>query len=630
MENVNKVVDTRCNGLIHSNKKFEDIFNVMFSKDDYILAEWNDGYKIKTITFKEAKEKIFDLAYSINQKYPSLKNEYIGIGMESSAQWVLTFWAILVSGNKPYLVNLRHPSGLINNLLKSLDIKYLIVKDKMSYDVDYILYNELDMKAMDFIPNFENEMALSTSATTLKEKIIFYSGEEISNQILNCKKILKENKQIKKHYKGRLKQLVFLPLYHIFGFMATYMWFSFFGRTMVFLNDYSKDTILNTIRKHEVTHLFAVPLFWETIAKEITKAVKQKNMEKKFNKGIKLCIALQKLFPNYGIWKSKRLMHQITDELFGKSVLFAISGGSYIKDETLRVINALGYPLYNGYGMSEIGITSVELGSIKDRLKNSIGKPFESITYQVIDDKLYVSGTSISHKMKINGEYVYNKDTYSTLDVVKKDKDNRYYILGRSDDLFIGANGENINPDQIEQEFNLSKANRYSILDIDSKLSLVIEISKYLSKNVINEIYEDAVKQNNKLDSSLRVSQIFFTYDKIQADTAIKVSRQYLIKKIKDNSVSLIKIDDIKDKENKNVNIEILNSVIESFKEVLQKEDIKEDSNFFFDLEGTSLDYFSLISNLNQKFDVEIRFNEEKNLHTPIDLSLEIERLINL
>ena len=50
--------------------------------------------------------------------------------------------------------------------------------------------------------------------------------------------------------------------------------------------------------------------------------------------------------------------------------------------------------------------------------------------------------------MKINGEYVYNNDRYSTEDIVKKDKDNRYYILGRSDDLFIGPNGENINPER--------------------------------------------------------------------------------------------------------------------------------------------------------------------------------------
>ena len=631
MENVNKVVKTRCLGLMNSKKTFLDIFNVMFSTNDYILGEWNDGYKINSITYLEAKKKIFNLAYSINQKYPNLKDQYIGIAMESSIEWVLTFWAILASGNKPYLVNLRHPHELVNHLLKSLNVEYVIELDSLGYDAKGISYLELKEEAKDFTPSFADEMALSTSATTLKEKIIFYNGLEISSQILNCKKILEENKQIKKHYKGRLKQLVFLPLYHIFGFMATYMWFSFFGRTMVFLKDYSKDTILYTIKKHEVTHLFAVPLFWNTIEKEILKGVKEKNKEKKFNKGLKLCIALQKIFPNYGIKKSKRIMHEVTDSLFGKSVLFCISGGSYIKEDTLRLINGLGYPLYNGYGMSEIGITSVELGSIKDRLKNSIGKPFESIQYEIKDNKLYVGGTSISHKMKINGEYVYNNDRYSTEDIVKKDKDNRYYILGRSDDLFIGPNGENINPDQIELLFHLSKANRYSVLNIEGQLTLVIEISKYLSKDTIVEIYKDACECNNELDSSLRVSKIYFTYDPIQAETAIKVSRQYLLKQLENKKVSLVKIDEIKEKnQDILVNQEILDFIIKSFKEVLMVDTVSKDSNFFFDLGGSSLDYFSLISLLNQHFNINITFEDEKNYHTPLDLALEVERLLSL
>ena len=632
MENVNRVVDDRCSSLIGSKRKFEDIFNVMFKTPSYILGEWNDGYKIKSITYKDAKAKIFDLAYSIEKKYPSLKGAYIGIAMESTIEWVLTFWAILASGNKPYLVNLRHPSALIDNLLKSLDVKYLIEKEKLSYNSSVILYDELDEKApISYKPTFENEMALSTSATTLKEKIIFYSGEEISAQILNCKGILKNNKQIKKHYKGRLKQLVFLPLYHIFGFMATYMWFSFFGRTMVFLKDYSSETILRTIRKHEVTHIFAVPLFWNTIEKEIWKGVKQKSKEKKFNKGLNLCLKLQKLFKNKGLDMSKKIMHEVTDELFGKSVVFTISGGSYIKEDTLRLINGLGYPLYNGYGMSEIGITSVELGNTKDRLNNSIGKPFESIEYIIKDNALYVKGTSISHKMKINGEYVYNNDTYPTLDLVKKDKDGRYYILGRCDDLFIGPNGENISPDQLEQEFGLSHANRFSILSIDNKLSLVMEISKYISKDTIKELYDEAVKTNNSLDSSLRFTSIYFTYDKIQADTAIKVSRQYLLKKIENKEVALLKFDEIKDKEdNSSVNNEILNEVVSIMANVLGKSEIDPKANFFFDLEGTSLDYFSLISALNEKFNVKITFSADKNFHTALDLSLEIERLLSL
>ncbi len=629
MENVNKVVDTRCTSLEKSRHSFSDIFNVMFSKGDYIFAEYNDGYRIYSITFSEALQKIRNIAYSINQKYPKLNDEYIGIAIESSYEWVYIFWAILLSGNKPYLINLRHPVDFVNELLKSLNIKYNI-GNLNNYDATLILLDSLDLEcSKDYQFHFANEMALSTSATTLKEKIIFYTGEEITCQILNCKQVLKENKQVKKHYKGRLKQLVFLPLYHIFGFIATYMWFSFFGRTMVFLSDYSSNTILRTIRKHEVTHIFAVPLFWDTISREVMKKVYQKHLEKKFEKGIKLSLKLQRTFKNNGDKYARRLMKDVTSELFGDSVLFCISGGSYIKDETLRIINGLGYPLYNGYGMSEIGITSVELGNINDRLKNSIGHPFESIKYQIKDNVLYVYGTSISHKMKINGEYVYNKDFFNTNDLANKKEDGRYYISGRVDDLFIGANGENISPDLLEKEYNIDKAIRFSILNINNQLSMIIQIESYTSKDVVKRIYDSVLETTKKLDSSHYVSKIYFTYDEIQAKTAIKVSRQYLLKKLGKGEVKLFSIDEMKENVKEDVNLDILAIVKEEMAKSLGLNEVSDTANFFFDLEGNSLDYFSLISTLNDRFHISITFEDNKNYYTAIELAKEIERQVS-
>ena len=69
--------------------------------------------------------------------------------------------------------------------------------------------------------------------------------------------------------KKQLKQLAFLPFYHVFGLFAVYFWFTFFGRTLVFLRDYSADTILKTCRRHQVTHIFAVPMLWHTIEKQV-------------------------------------------------------------------------------------------------------------------------------------------------------------------------------------------------------------------------------------------------------------------------------------------------------------------------------------------------------------------------
>ena len=635
MLNIKKIVNTRVNHLTNSNQTFEAIYSGMFLNPEYIFAETNDGYKITKYTFKEVDEKISNLAYSINKKYPDLKNQYIGIMQESTIEWVYIFFSILKSGNKPYLINLRHPKPLINSLLKSLDINYSIGVSDLGYDTKFIDLNTLDLVCEpNYRFNFENEIALSTSATTMKEKIIFYTGEEISAQILNCEGILKQNKQIKKHYHGYLKQLVFLPLYHIFGFMATFMWFSYFGRCQVFLNDYSSDTILNTIKKHEVTHIFAVPLFWNTIERTILSELKNKDekTQNKFKKGQRFTIKLQKMFPSYGLEKSKKLMKEITNKLFGRSVKFCISGGSYIKDSTLYLINSLGYPLYNGYGMSEIGITSVTLGGINDRLKNSIGKRFGSVEYKIENNKLFVRGTSISHKMKIDGViHEFGKEEWFDTSDLVHEIDGYYYIDGREDDLFIGPNGENINPDHLEKLFNLDKANNISVLDVDNKLSLVIEINDYAPKLIIDELYNKANEINNNLDSSMRVSKIYFTYNPIKNPNAIKVSRQYLKSKIKDNSVKLIEYNDINVSNNNDVDPKILNGVKECIAECLNIDikDVLDNSDFFFDLNGSSLDYFDLVSRINDKFNIKLQF-ENDSLHTSIKLAKEVERVLSL
>ena len=90
----------------------------------------------------------------------------------------------------------------------------------------------------------------------------------------------RDGPRLAKHYKGRLKHLAFLPFYHVFGLITVFFWFTFFGQTVVFLKNYSADTILKTCKKHNVTHVFAVPMLWHTIEKAVLKKVNEKGEKK--------------------------------------------------------------------------------------------------------------------------------------------------------------------------------------------------------------------------------------------------------------------------------------------------------------------------------------------------------------
>ena len=143
-----------------------------------------------------------------------------------------------------------------------------------------------------------------------------------------------------------------------------------------------------------------------------------------------------------------------------------------------------------------MGITSVELRSRpKYRVLGTVGLPLDSVTYQIDNDELLIKGTSTCSKIiyKDGKEELVNKDDwYHTGDSFKKDKHGYYYALGRNDDVYVGENGEKINPDEIENKVFLTSVVRYSFTTYNGKLSLILQLSKQnyaiRAKSIINEV----------------------------------------------------------------------------------------------------------------------------------------------
>lgn len=637
-KNLKKYIAYNRTALENSGKTLKDIFEIMFHEKDNILCEGNDGFRVYKYSYGEMRNRIEVGATALYEKIGAT-HEYVALEMDNSPNWITAFWSILKSGNKPYLVNLRYPQSLTDGIIKTLNIKYVICEKESKIDALVITADELTKKGKEVPCDvFEDEIAFSSSATSMNETVCFYQGEQISEQLLNFEDILKESPRIAKHYKGSLKQLAFLPFYHVFGLFAVYFWFTFFGRTLVFLNDLSAETILKTVNRHEVTHIFAVPMLWHTIETKVWATVKQQGekKEKKLRKAIALMTKLQNIFPSFGPEIAKFVTKELTNKLFGRSVLFCISGGSYLRDSALELLNGIGYSLHNGYGMSEIGITSVELRKRpKDRNKNSIGHPFSSVQYKLDENGvLLVKGTSLSKRKLVNSEEVILDEWFYTGDNMEE-KDGHYYILGRMGDIVIGENGENINPDMIEKSFILKGAKMLCVLGLSDKeheeLSLVVQLNPYATANNINDIINEAYKINSTFDSATAVRKFYFTTDDLAPPTAIKVSRTQLKKKIATGEVTLTAFADMKAKaEESTDNSPLLNDVKKIIAQVLDIEinDIKPDSHIFYDLGASSIQYFSIIMKLAEHFDVSQENNDDKYSYTPKEICEYIERLL--
>ncbi len=85
----------------------------------------------------------------------------------------------------------------------------------------------------------------------------------------------------------------------------------------------------------------------------------------------------------------------------------------------------------------------------------------------------------------------------------------------------------------------------------------------------------------------------------------------------------------MKENVKEDVNLDILAIVKEEMAKSLGLNEVSDTANFFFDLEGNSLDYFSLISTLNDRFHISITFEDNKNYYTAIELAKEIERQVS-
>ena len=618
-----------------SQKDLKAIFNIMFRVRENILCETNDGFRIQRYTYGQMHQRICQAAGALYAKIGAT-HEYVALEMENSPDWIVAFWAILMSGNKPYLVNMRYPESLTCGILKTLKTEYVLCSTHTDLPGTAVTMAELegDYPA---VPEdvFENELAFSSSATSMNEVICFYTGLQIAEQILNFRQIVKESPRIANHYKGMLKQLAFLPFYHVFGLFAVYFWFTFFGRTLVVLRDYSADTILKTCRRHEVTHIFAVPMLWHTIEKQVRAEVAKQGpkKEKQLNNALAFTTALQNLFPGLGANVAKRMLRQVTDKLFGPSVMFCINGGSYLRDSAMELLNGIGYSMHNGYGMSEIGITSVELRRRpKDRNRNSIGHPFTAVSYRLDEEGiLQVKGGTLCVKKLVNGEPAVTQEWFDTGDRMEC-HDGHYYIHGRRSDTVIGENGENINPDAVEKAFMPQLVQQFSVLGLPGadgqELSLVVQINSYTTQEQANRIRDYFYSVNDTFPKTSAVKKFYFTFDELAPPTAVKVSRAQLSKKIKEGQVKLTEFREFKVAgADADGGTPLLREVCRIIAKVLEVEEntITPQTHIFYDLGATSIQYFSILSALAEHFSITEYSSSDVYRYTPKEICEYIE-----
>jgi acyl carrier protein len=211
--------------------------------------------------------------------------------------------------------------------------------------------------------------------------------------------------------------------------------------------------------------------------------------------------------------------------------------------------------------------------------------------------------------------------------------ENGYYtILGRQGDVVIGENGENINPDAIEKLFLLGKAKQLSVLGLagenGQELSMVVQLSPYTPEQTVQAIRQEVYEINQTLPAASAIRKFYFTSDELAPPTAVKVSRAQLQKKIAAGEVRLTSFADYTVASVEGEDSPLMEDVKKIIAQVLeiQVDTVEAGSHIFFDLGGSSIQYFSILTALSEHFEISGYDKTDKYCYTPKEICEYIER----
>ena len=218
---------------------------------------------------------------------------------------------------------------------------------------------------------------------------------------------------------------------------------------------------------------------------------------------------------------------------FGGNLKTICSGGAYLDPEYVEKFAEYGITILQGYGMTECSpVISTNL--FWDNRKGSVGKLMPNCEARVVDEEIWIRGTSV-----MMGYYKMPEETAQTLedgwlktgDLGYVDEDGFVYITGRKKNLIILANGENVSPEEIENQ--LSKDDLIKeILVRDKEQVIEAEIFpdyEYAKKKRIKDIQarlQDIIDEYNKQQPPYKgIHSLIVRETEFEKTTAKKIKR---------------------------------------------------------------------------------------------------------
>lgn len=301
----------------------------------------------------------------------------------------------------------------------------------------------------------------------------------------------------------------FLPLAHAYGAAFEFLYSLSAGAHTILLGKIpSPKILLQAFAEYKPNLVVTVPLVIEKIYKKTILPQLEKPMVK---------VAMSIPVVNNKIYS--KIRNKLTNA-FGGNFRQVIIGGAAFNKEVEAFLYKIKFPFTVGYGMTECA-PLISYDRYTDFIPTSCGKILKDIMEVRVDSP---DPYNITGEIQVRGENVMKgyykneqgtKDTFTedgwlkTGDLGTIDKNNRIYLRGRSKTMILGANGQNIFPEEIESRLNNMPFIMESLVVTREKNKLVALVyPDYQAMDIAGVSDEDlpAIMESNRVNLNTMVS----------------------------------------------------------------------------------------------------------------------------
>ncbi len=305
-----------------------------------------------------------------------------------------------------------------------------------------------------------------TSGSTGTPKVVRLSHANLAANVLAAVKI--------ESFGPEDRFISLLPFSHAMGITGNINLPYYVGATLVAPKVLAANEILAALQEEKITVVIAVPRLFRNV---------MLGLEKKFAEGGKALAWYRGLLRAVPPRLRQKINAPLRNRLGGRIKVW-VSGGSHLDGRITRYYQDLGFPLRQGYGLTETAPLACMQDAF-DSAPESVGKPVEHVEVKVHmpdatgQGEIWIRGPNVmlGYEDERQTAQVMEDGWFRTGDIGRVDEQGRVTLTGRSKRLIVTEAGKNVYPEELETLLERNPmVKEAGVLEADMKPACVLSM----------------------------------------------------------------------------------------------------------------------------------------------------------